>query len=151
MRQVNPNVLLFELGLAESILKVDGTGAPIEHEREHQEKLNHAPGNDRSVSVKLSLLTLPLDAESSFKFLNVAIWGMLTLEQPKTWQNVCCGFGLWNFNPGILASEFSNLFLHGKDPFGVVGIVHGLFAHEEIQIGGLRTAQKQSQNTIVMK
>ena len=71
--------LLFELGLAESILKVDGTGAPIEREHEHQEKLDCTPGNDQSASVKLSLLMLPLDAESSFKFLNVTIRGMLTL------------------------------------------------------------------------
>ena len=118
--QVNPNVLLFELGLAESILKVDGTGAPIEHEHQHQEKSDCTPGDDRSMSVELSLLMLPLDAESSFKFSNVAIRGMLTLEQPKTWQNICRGLGLRNFDPSVLAFEFCNLLLHGKDPF-----VHG--------------------------
>ena len=151
MWQVNPNVLLCELGLAKSILEVNGAGAPIEHEHENQEKLDHAPCSDQSASVKLSLLMLSLDAESSLKFLNVAIRGMLTLEQPKTWQNICHSFGLRNFDPGVLAFEFHDLFLHGKDPFSMVGIIHGLFMHQEIQIRGLGTVRKWSQNTIVTK
>ena len=76
---------------------------------------------------------------------------MLALEQPKTWQNVCCSFRLQNFDPGVLAFEFRDLFLHGENPFSVVRIVHGLFVREEIQIEGLRTVRKWSQNAIVMK